>query len=596
VRTTKRGAQVAALAVGLALIAAACGSDKAKTSDTTATTVAAATTTAAGTTPGTEAGTTPASSPASTPDTASADTTPGTGSTGTGKVAMTITYDINPDAVWDDGSPITEADFNCTYQADLNTPGSIGTVGYDQIIAVAPGTSDKQVVVTLKTVYAPYRGLFFGLIKKAAVKNCNDISQDFATSLPFSARPLKIDSWSPDQEILVPNDKYWGTDKAKVKQVILVPKVDTEIQALKAGEVDFIYPQFVAGIQDQLADPKVKTVLSYGGDYEAIYFNAKEGRPFADPKLREAVYKSIDLTALFKQIYVPIAADRSLLTCGPIVPGDFCPKGIFGDKHDQAGADAIMTADGYTKNGDGLWAKDGKVPDIKWMVNAGNTRRENSQAYLIPLLTKAGFKVTADNCDAACVFQKRQPTGDYDMAMYISTAPPDPQYLVPSFASDQIPTDANGNTGQNFQWWDNATATKDLHASDHEVDATKRAALIKDAITQMDKDYILIPLFQFPKSGAYRTDRVAGNEANLNNYMAFKDLGDWTDLDGNGKIVVGAEQWPECLNPVTNCANSSWYVWTVAFQVLPNVYDTTNDAKYAVTNLVTGEPKVVIAS
>jgi hypothetical protein len=44
--------------------------------------------------------------------------------------------------------------------------------------------SDKQVVVTLKTVYAPYRGLFFGLIKKAAVKNCNDISEDFATSLP----------------------------------------------------------------------------------------------------------------------------------------------------------------------------------------------------------------------------------------------------------------------------------------------------------------------------------------------------------------------------------------------------------------------------
>ena len=36
---------------------------------------------------------------------------------------MTITYDINPDAVWDDGSPITAVDFAATWDAALNTPG-----------------------------------------------------------------------------------------------------------------------------------------------------------------------------------------------------------------------------------------------------------------------------------------------------------------------------------------------------------------------------------------------------------------------------------------------------------------------------------------
>ena len=46
---------------------------------------------------------------------------------------MQITYEINPKAVWDDGSPITVADFECSWQAALKTPGSIGTVGYDQI-------------------------------------------------------------------------------------------------------------------------------------------------------------------------------------------------------------------------------------------------------------------------------------------------------------------------------------------------------------------------------------------------------------------------------------------------------------------------------
>ncbi|MFZ4812366.1 MAG: ABC transporter substrate-binding protein [Ilumatobacteraceae bacterium] len=512
---------------------------------------------------------------------------------------MTITYEINPDAVWEDGTPITVADFECTYQANLNTPGSIGTVGYDKIIAVAAGASDQEVVVTLNEVYAPYRGLFSGIIKQAAVEDCNDISGDFGTEMAISGREWKLDSWSDTQSVLVPNENYWG-DKPTVDRFVMVPKADsdTQIASLKAGEIDFIYPQYYAGITDALADPNVETKLEFGGDYEALYMNlgkADETRPFADPAFREAFYKSIDLDALFQQIYIPIAAEGKLLTCGPIVPGPFCPEGIFGNKYDQAEADTLLTDAGYAKGADGFWAKDGVVPEIKWMVNSGNTRRENTQAYLIPLLATAGFKVTPDNCEADCVFQQRLPASDYDLGMYISTAPPDPAYLVPSFAGDQIPTEENGNTGQNFQNWDNETATKALKDSDREVDEAKRAELIKTAITEMDKDYILVPLFQFPKAGAWRSDKVDNVTGQLNNYRAFSDTAIWKDVDGDGQIILGAEQWPSCLNPVTECANSSWYVWTVSFPLLPGVYDTTNDSKYVTTNLVTGEPKVEIA-
>ena len=59
------------------------------------------------------------------------------------------------------------------------------------------------------------------------------------------------------------------------------------------------------------------------------------------------------------------------------------------------------------------------------------------------------------------------------------------------------------------------------------------------------------------------------------NYQAFQNIHAWEDIDGDGQIVIGAEQWPECLNPITECANSSWYVWTSAFKVLPAVWDTT---------------------
>ena len=539
-------------------------------------------------------------------DSGTEDTTAGGGGAA-GDAAMTITYDIADEAVWDDGTPITVADFQCTFDAAMKTPGSIGTSGYDKILEVNAGDSDKQVVVSLKETYAPWRNLFSGLIKKDAVANCSDISQDLQTSWNFSGTEWKMESWSTDQVVYVPNDKYWGPRKVAdgLKKLVMVSRAETELTDLKAGSVDFIYPQFYAGITDELKDPNVKTVLNFGGDYEALYMNlgidgknttpdGEKTRAFADPAFREAFYKSIDLDALFKQIYIPIAADGTLLTCGPIVPGEYCPEGIFGNKYDQAAADKIMTDAGYKKDGDGYWAKDGVTPKIEWVINTGNTRRESTQAYLIPLLQKAGFNVVAYNCDAECYFQKRLPGMDYDLAMYISTAPPDPSYLVGSYAGDQVPTEANNQQGGNYQGWVNDAATKALHDSDKEVDPAKRAELIKSAIVEMDKDYIIIPLFQFPKSGAYRTDRVDNVEGELNNNAAFNDTYQWKDLDGDGQIVIGAEQWPGCLNPITECANSSWYVWTVAQVLMPGAYRTTNDAKYEPTELLKGEAKVEI--
>jgi hypothetical protein len=63
----------------------------------------------------------------------------------------------------------------------------------------------------------------------------------------------------------------------------------------------------------------------------------------------------------------------------------------------------------------------------------------------------------------------------------------------------------------------------------------------------------------------------------LRNYTSFINNHLWTDLNGDGKVVLGAEQWPACLNPVTECANSSWMVWTTINQIMPGAFATTND-------------------
>ena len=66
------------------------------------------------------------------------------------------------------------------------------------------------------------------------------------------------------------------------------------------------------------------------------------------------------------------------------------------------------------------------------MVTTGNLRRENTQAYLIPLLAEAGFNVVAGQRHGRRASSSRRlPKLDYDLTMFINTvaagpAVPDP--------------------------------------------------------------------------------------------------------------------------------------------------------------------------
>lgn len=461
-----------ALLTGLALVAAACGSDSS-------------------TTPTTSAPTTSTSGTAAAPG--------GTGAPGAAG-AMTITYEINPAAVWDDGSPITVKDFQCLAEATMGTTETLSTAGYDQITSVEQGANEREVIVTLKSVYAPYKNLFSnpGPLKAAAFPNgCSDLSAEMQSSIPFASRPYKMASWSPDQSVLVANDAYWGDDVAKTPKVVMVPLTDTETEltALRSGEVGFIFPQASNGVADALKDPNIATSAGLGSSYEAFWFQQQTG-PFADAAFRRGFAHLIDRAAMLQNVYDPLFPGASLLDCGLWVPsiGTWCDPSDFATYQDPAAGEAALTAGGWAKNDDGMWEKDGEVPTIRWMADAGNKRREDAQALMIPLFKAAGFDVVADNCDAACVFQKRLPAMDYDLGMFVQSASPDPT-VTSILACDAIPSDANDGAGQNTAGWCNQAATDLMYESDQELDPTERLEQIHEIGRYVADDAVLVPLY-----------------------------------------------------------------------------------------------------
>lgn len=555
-KRTPMAAKAAAVLLGASLIAAACGSDDDGDSGD-------ATTTSGG------------SAPAG---------------------GMTLTIKLSPDAVWDDGTPIGVADFQCLLDATMNTPGSLSTVGYEIITGIEEGANAQEIVVTLSEPYAPYKNLFNNLIQASKMPDCNDVSAEMRDSIPFSGREWKLDSWSPDQAVLVPNEAFWGDEVPKAAKVVMVPKADseTEINSLKAGEVDFIFPQAFNGINAALADPNIDFTPGYGTNYEGLYFQQNDG-PFADDDFRQAFAKSIDRDLILKNIYDPIFPGAPLLQCGLWVPtiGEWCDDTVFTDFYDPEGAVKILEDAGWAKDGSGYWAKDGTAPEIRWIVNTGNARRESTQALMIPEMQKAGFNVKADNCDAACYFQTRLPALDYDLAMYINTASPDPS-VTGIMSCEQVPGPENNNQGQNSSGWCNEEASELMKASDRETDEAARVEQIHEISQYLATDAVMLSLFQFPNIAAWRTDKLGGPvDKDAGAYTAWQNVWEWTPASGD-TITIGAEQWPECLNPITECANSSWYVWTTAFKVLPRVWDTTSAGQFEPSSLVVEEPTVVV--
>jgi peptide/nickel transport system substrate-binding protein len=600
-RRTKR---IAAVAVGLALIAAACGDDDdsggesaTSSEEAPATTAAPATTPEASSEESSAPATTEAAAPATTE--ATATTAPASGA------AMTVTYTLSDAAVWSDGSPMTWEDFECTRAASVNTPESISTTGYDQITSVTAGATDQEVVVNFDPPFAAWKTLFVPILEASQHDDCNDVTADFPGAFTYGNNVYAMTEWTPEQIVFEKNPGYKGPKVAKTDRIVIVPAEDGPT-LLKAGTVDFIYPQAYTGIDQELADPNIDYAAEGGGSFEGLYFNQDENCTpdetrscaFVDPTFRQAFSESIDLQAVYQQIYAPFAQGLPLLECGPIAPGPYCDP-VFVDTFQPDNATQILTDGGWEKNADGFWAKDGEAPEIHWMVNTGNTRRESTQEFLIPKLAEAGFNVIADNCEATpCVFQTRLPALSYDLAMYINTVAPDPVYITGSYACDYIPSEANNFVGQNNVGWCNQEATDTLKQADQTLDEAERVALVKSAIAMMVTDHVMLPTLQFPNVGAYRTDKVAGTQSNLAAYWAFQDWENFEDVDGDGQVVIGAEQYPtpDCANPINQCANSSWYQWVAGFPQFLGPYVATNDQTFEPTELIAGEAVVTSAA
>ena len=415
---------------------------------------------------------------------------------------QTITYSINPDAVWSDGEPITSADFAYTALQIRDGDDIFDKTGYDRITAV-DSSDPATAVVTLSSAYAGWRTLFsvYGVMPSHLLEG-QDRAAIMADGYDFSGGPWKIEKWTRGTSVtLVPNENYWG-EKPHLDKVtfLFLPDTTAAFQALKSGQVSVLAPtpQLDALNQIEAGLPGIRSqVDARSGNLEAVWLNNAVA-PFDSVAVRQALAYSIDRDAIVKRLFGSLGIDEAQQSfnspmVAPFAADDFSQYSLDLDKVDE-----LMQGDGWSKNGDGVWAKGGETATFSIKTLAGNKRRDLTVQVLQSQLADAGFEMTIDQVTPADLFGTIAPEGDFQAGIWaLVDTFPDPT-LSSTFSSVNIPSDANGFSGINFYRTDIEGLDDLLAQVDTEVDQDARVAASQEADALIAENVPSLPLDVVP--------------------------------------------------------------------------------------------------
>ena len=305
-----------------------------------------------------------------------------------------VTYDINPDAVFNDGTPIDWRVFETMWKFNnAENPDVVAnsTDGYDQIESVTAGESDKQAVVTYKQAY-PWWQALFDRVLHPSVADAQTFNEGYLKNPhpEWGAGPYKVDQFDYNSGTVsfVPNEKWWGEKPKLDKVTYRQMESQATINAYQAGEVDAVE----ITNKDHLAVAKtVKDTVLRGTLRPSNYLvtlNAKTPT-LEDVKVREAVFTGINRETLAQVRFNGMDYTENL-------PGSFAlfqnQKGYqdnFGGlvTYDQDKAKQLLDEAGWTEGSDGIREKDGKKLTLRY-VTFGDSQLVKSTAAAMQKMLK----------------------------------------------------------------------------------------------------------------------------------------------------------------------------------------------------------------
>jgi peptide/nickel transport system substrate-binding protein len=493
---------------------------------------------------------------------------------------QTITYQINPKAVWSDGTPISADDFKYTWLSNSGVDPVIsaaGTTGYADIASVVgSGTNNQTVTVTWKSgkVDPDWKGLFLLMpahlaaqhgydknltIDKLTSEAANGKTGDsglenawtwFDNTVPtWSSGAYMVQSASSDgsKVVEVPNPKWYGAKGAYLDKITFTTITDSaqECPALKNGEVDAIIPQpdqDIVKCVKGISSTNSKYQLDAGLQYEHFDFNLQNtflgGKTQADQEnpvklaLRQALFTVADRKAIIARTQGLVDPASKPLNSRMFVPSqsqyadNVSASGL--GSGDVAKAKQILQSAGYTNIGQGqhLTTPTGQqVPSFNLRYTSTNSERQTECQLFAQEAAQLGITLNVVGTDSlGKTLTQADSNHTFDIIVFAWVDSP----LWDVNNAQLFMSNPPGATvvGGNYGWYTNSQVDSLLQQASQSLDLAKAASLENQADTILSKDAVTLPLFQKDSMVAFNS-KLVNTRDNITSSGPTYNLQEW---------------------------------------------------------------------
>ncbi|WOF22491.1 ABC transporter substrate-binding protein [Microbacterium betulae] len=348
---------------------------------------------------------------------------------------------LRDDVTWSDGEAFDADDVVFTFQLILDNP-ALNTGGFDGEVTAVDATHVSISFPEPAFVTGP-EVLGKTFIVPEHIWNGIDPTADVVAE-PVGTGPYVLSDFKPQAFTLSANEDYWdGAPAVRHIRFLSLSGNTAGADALAAGTIDWQTGPV----------PDIQNVSENYPGYEAITIpqnqmalltcsNAELGceGPQTDPAVREAIYYALDRDQLNALAFQGTASEMSptfalLPTQEQYISADVDETTVPA-KPDTAKVDDILTAAGYEKGADGIYAKEGVPLSLTVEVVTGWTDYITAIDTMGQQLKAVGIGLTASQ-SSWNEWTDKKGKGNYQLAIDSlgQGAASDPYYLYNNFFS-----------------------------------------------------------------------------------------------------------------------------------------------------------------
>jgi peptide/nickel transport system substrate-binding protein len=421
---------------------------------------------------------------------------------------FSVTYNIRKNAVWSDGKPVSGQDFIWSAQKIIDPASQVaGRDGYDQMNLSKSKVFNKgkSVKIVFNKPYADWKDLFLpGALLPKHVLQTEDYNKIWSncvcnpkTGKPIGNGPFLLQSYRKGTDATLVRNPKWHGPKAKLQKIIFrfIQDTNSEIQAMRGGEVDAIFPSPQTALTALQRQSGIRYQSGPGLYMEHIDLAGKgKHNPLMDKVwFRQAIITGINRGGLVKTFFGDVAPNLKVQNSLVFYSPDANYRPHFNRyAYSAKKAKQILTSHGCRAGGDGIMVCGGVKASLLHTTTGTNRRRVLAAQIYKENLKAIGIDLDIRLVDPNVLFgdgPQSNASGNWDMSEYAWVTSPDSSFTVPWLGCKKP---------SNNMTYCNRAVTRLLNKSDITLNAKARAKLFDQANALMAKDVPSIPLYATP--------------------------------------------------------------------------------------------------